>query len=646
MPIALKDATVIARMAVGVKPREALVKAAISYRPGIYTALCALCVFAVSGLGERSRAQTPPGASTKPAPKADAKPQPDKAQLGKVQANAADDLALRQDRLASRYAELEKLLLKMAEFEGPTNPRRATLLKQAATQSSEHLTKAKLVQIAKLLNGQQLKRAIDSQTEVQADIKLLLTLLQSENENANRKSEQEKIKETIKEIKRIGRLQSSLKSRTEQSDDPKALSKEQSGLADQTDKLRQNIIEQDGTPPETEESKDDGKESDPEKKNEGDKPKAESSDKNPDQKSPKAESPEGKQKGSEPSKGEEKSTPQKGDEKTTPSENAPPQGEQKSDPSKQNQPGQGGKEAPMPPQEGSEEGPPPAEKPEGEPQKSPVQKRMEAAQKRMQEAKKRLEEAKREEAVKEQQKAEEELKKAVAELEEILKQLREEEIEQTLADLATRFKKMLEMQLKVNESTLQLTKIPADKRGREVDLQSTRLSADEQKIMHEAEKALTLLGDEGSSTAFPATVEQLVQDMQQIVERLATVKIDPITVGIQEETVQTLEQLIAALEQEQKEREKKKQEEQESPAPEQQPGEDPLIDRIAELKMIKSLQVKINQRTQRYSKLLTDPDDPIGQANSADLESAILQLSKREAEVFRVTRDIVVGRKK
>lgn len=625
------------RWQTGFISREALVKAAIIRR----LSLCALSLIAVCGLGSRSNAQVPsdrpPAASSRPAPKVGAP---------KAEANAADDLSLRQDRLASRYAELDKLLLKMAEFEGANNPRRAALLKQAATQSAENLTKAKLVQIARLLNGQQLKRAIDSQTEVQSDIKLLLTLLQSENENANRKSEQDKIKEFIKEFKRMERMQAGLRARTEQSDDPKSLSKEQSGLTDQADKLKQEIAEHEGMSAEEQAPSENSKEGGEKKPgDDSDKPKPEASDKNPDQKGEKPETPEGEQKGAEPSKGEEKSQPNQGDEKTPPSQTPPPGGEQKSDPSKENKPGQGGKEAPMPGEEGSQEAPP-EEKQEGEQQKSPVQKRIEAAQKRMQEAKKRLEEAKREEAVKEQQKAEEELKKAVAELEEILRQLREEEIEQTLADLATRFRKMLEMQLKVNESTLQLTKIPADKRGREVDLQSTRLSADEQKIMHEAEKALTLLGDEGSSTAFPATVEQLVQDMQQIVERLATVKIDSITVGIQEETVETLEQLIAALEQEQKEREKKKQEEQESPAPEQQPGEDPLIDRIAELKMIKSLQVKINQRTQRFSKLLTDPNDPVGQANSADLESAILQLSKREADVFRVTRDIVVGRKK
>lgn len=550
---------------------------------------------------------------------------------------AADDLALRQDKIASKYGELEKLLLRMAEYEALTNPKRAAVLKQAAAQSSEQLTKAKLLSIAKLLNSQQFGRAIQSQTEVQADLKILLTLLQSENENANRKSEQQRIKEYIKEIQRLKRLQESLKARTEQTDDPQSLSKEQGNVADQAGKVKKEIAEQEGDSTEATEGEtsDESNEGVAEPGEDSERTPSEDGDQAPTEKS---EMPPGEAKDSQsrPDAGEEDAKSQPGQKpQSSPKGEPPPEGAQESPPS------EGGESAPEPSEDG-ENAPPQGEKPEGTP---PPNKRVEAAEKKMRAAQKKLEQAKRDEAVKEQQAAEEELKKAVAELEEILKQLREEEIEQTLADLSTRFRKMLEMQLKVNEATSQLVKIPADKRNREVDLQSTRLASDEQKILREAEKALTLLGDEGSSTAFPATVEQLCQDMQQIVERLASVKIDSITVGLEEEVVETLEELIAALDLEMKEREEKKQQEQESPSPQQEPGEDPLIDQIAELKMIRSLQIRINRRTERLAKLLQDPDDPVGQANSADLESALLELSRREADVFRITRDIVVGRK-
>ena len=95
----------------------------------------------------------------------------------------------------------------------------------------------------------------------------------------------------------------------------------------------------------------------------------------------------------------------------------------------------------------------------------------------MQDAQKKLEEAKRKESVEDQRAAREELEKAKAELEEILRQLREEEIARTLAMLEARFRKMLEMQLAVYESTRRLDQLPEDKRGEPFLVQSGKLSS-------------------------------------------------------------------------------------------------------------------------------------------------------------------------
>src|SRR5882724_7328467 len=94
---------------------------------------------------------------------------------------SADELALDQSRVADKYAKLEQLMLKMAELEGLTNPKRAQLLTRAVEQSKERLTKPQLESLVKLLNQKQLKRAIDGQTTVQADLKALLDLLMSED---------------------------------------------------------------------------------------------------------------------------------------------------------------------------------------------------------------------------------------------------------------------------------------------------------------------------------------------------------------------------------------------------------------------------------------------------------------------------------
>src|SRR3954469_23987364 len=47
---------------------------------------------------------------------------------------SADDLAFDQSRIADKYIKLEQLMLKMAELEGLTNPKRAQLLTRAVEQ--------------------------------------------------------------------------------------------------------------------------------------------------------------------------------------------------------------------------------------------------------------------------------------------------------------------------------------------------------------------------------------------------------------------------------------------------------------------------------------------------------------------------------
>src|SRR5262245_28824108 len=104
---------------------------------------------------------------------------------------SADELALEQSRVADKYAKLEQLMLKMAELEGLTNPKRAQLLTRAVEQSKEKLTKTQLENLVTLLNQKQLKRAVDGQTTVQADLKALLELLMSEDRSDRLKSEQQ-----------------------------------------------------------------------------------------------------------------------------------------------------------------------------------------------------------------------------------------------------------------------------------------------------------------------------------------------------------------------------------------------------------------------------------------------------------------------
>ena len=76
------------------------------------------------------------------------------------------------------------------------------------------------------------------------------------------------------------------------------------------------------------------------------------------------------------------------------------------------------------------------------------------------------------------------------------------------------------------------------------------------------------------------------------------------------------------------------------------PNSRPLVDQIAELKMIKALQLRINRRTDRYGRLLEDIEDPIGQARDEDLIDGLHRLSDREKRLQQITRDVVAGKNK
>ena len=75
-----------------------------------------------------------------------------------------------------------------------------------------------------------------------------------------------------------------------------------------------------------------------------------------------------------------------------------------------------------------------------------------------------------------------------------------------------------------------------------------------------------------------------------------------------------------------------------------QPQDQPLVDMIAELKLIRSLQMRINKRTQRYARLLDNEEDPTGQATTEELVDALQKLSEHEQRIHNITRVIVLGK--
>ena len=71
------------------------------------------------------------------------------------------------------------------------------------------------------------------------------------------------------------------------------------------------------------------------------------------------------------------------------------------------------------------------------------------------------------------------------------------------------------------------------------------------------------------------------------------------------------------------------------------PGDKPLVDQLAEIKMLRGLQKRIFRRHSRYAKFLDNPDDPVGDTDDLDLQAALLRLSRKQAQLTEIARDIV-----
>lgn len=535
--------------------------------------------------------------------------------------SATTNLSANQQQLAGEFKELEGILMKMRDQVRPSDPNRATLIETALKESGDRHVEADFQEIVDLLRRDKLGDAVRKQDKVNDDLDAILKLLLNEKRSQNDKN---LIRQLLATVNRLITDQKDVQGRTAGGDDTKSLSGEQKALAGRAGDLSKAVQERDGKPGE----KGDGKPGD---KNDGKGKPGEKSDGKAKPGDGKAKPSDGKGK---PSDGKP-SDAKPGDGKGEPSDS---KGKGKSQPGKgKGQPGQG--ESGEPP-----DSPPPPQDPNSPPQEeNPLRKSLKAAEDNMKKAEDELKKANAKGAVPEQEKALENLKQAKEELEKILKQLREEEARQLLAALEARFKAILKVQLEIYAGTIRLDKIPLVERSHTYEIDTGRLSNREAEITALVDTALSQLREEGSSVAMPEAVQQVRDDMQQLVHRLAEGKTEVLTQNIEKDVINALQEIVDALH---KEQQKNKKPKPSKPSKDAQPQDPPLIELLAELKMIKSLQLRVNRRTERYSKLIPADARGNGQATKEDVLDALQRLSVQEANVHKVTRELELGMNK
>ncbi len=334
---------------------------------------------------------------------------------------------------------------------------------------------------------------------------------------------------------------------------------------------------------------------------------------------------------------DQKSDPQKGDAKPSDSK------DQKGNPKGEGKPPQGQPQE-GDPQEGGDPSKPQQQPQQPEDEGPPGRKQVKDAIENQKQAEKNLEKKDRDKASGDQDEAIKNLEEVRKEIEKRLKQLREEEMERLLRNLESRCSNMLTMQLDVYEATKRIHATVRATEGK-VPARAEVLKAGEQSdrealIVTEANKALQLLEEDGSAVAIPQVLENARDDMVKVKDRLFKTDVGQFTQGIEEDIIAALKEVVEALKKAQQDLKDKKDQQQQPPPP--GGGERPpqrLIDILAELRMLKSLQLQVNKRTTNYGRQY-----PGEQADEPDIIKELRNLAGRQMKIEKATKDIATGK--
>jgi len=144
------------------------------------------------------------------------------------------------------------------------------------------------------------------------------------------------------------------------------------------------------------------------------------------------------------------------------------------------------------------------------------------------------------------------------------------------------------------------------------------------------------LRNEGTAVAFPMVFEEVRKDMVRVKERLNKAMVDFDTQVIEVDIIAALEEMVAAL--------KKAQQDLKSGGGGGGgggPQDQKLLDEIAELKMIRALQFRLNERTKIYGKKYAGE-----QTDDDQIKNELRDLGERQEKIETMVKDIVQGKNK
>jgi hypothetical protein len=491
---------------------------------------------------------------------------------------AKDPQTLRNEQIAvsGRYARFERMLMQMADILGRQDPERADLLRKTLGKGREDQVREDLEKAIALLESGELGAASEKQTELLQSFQSLMKLLQSEDRRSAVERERERLNGLLKDLRNVIGEQRSARAATQNEESPSNAAPGQQKALEGTGKLLDEMQQHD--------QKSEGEKSEGEK-SEGEKSEGEKSE----GKKSEGEKSEGKKSEGEKSEGEKSGGQKSGGQKSG---------------------GQKGQ------------------------QQTPGCESLQEAEKRMQQALEALQQQQREQALKEEDAAIEELQKAAEKLEEQLKQLREEEKEMMLASLEARFQRMLIVETQIHEGTTALAAVP-QKDWLELSYGRCRELAQQQtELARECAQTVLLLREDGTSSAILLAAEDIQADMNSVAEWMQQSNVSELTISVQRDILESLKQLVETMQREMQQMQERQQQENQQQQQGQQ--QSPLVDLIAEIRMLRNLQLQVNRRTKRVDDLLEGASD----SERATLLKQVSELAERQQKLFESAKDL------
>lgn len=205
-----------------------------------------------------------------------------------------------------------------------------------------------------------------------------------------------------------------------------------------------------------------------------------------------------------------------------------------------------------------------------------------------------------------------------------------------LASLEARFQRMLIVETQIHEGTTALATVP-QKDWLELSYGRCRELAQQQtELARECAQTVLLIREDGTSSAVLLAAEDIQSDMDSVAEWMQQSNVSELTISLQRDILESLKQLVETMQREMQQMQERQQQENQQQQQQGQQQQSPLVDLIAEIRVLRNLQLQVNRRTKQVDDLL----ERVSDAERSALLKQVSELAERQQKLFEAARDL------